>query len=832
MARLTFEPGLKREIIRRSRIRDDKLDKAHGDEKMKLRMKTVIFTGIVLLVMFTVLLVIANTFLLQNYQELEEQKAYSNVQRVLAVLKNDLDELAEQATDYSASDDTVAYLQSAAYSARNTYIVHNYPAATFTQNHLDFIIILNKQGEVAFSSAYDDGSGELIPLSQGMLQDLTSYQERTQALRSPLDSVKGITLVDGVPSLVAYRPIVDSHLKGPFAGTMIFGRYLDQSKVREISAMTRFDLEISPISEQKEILSKIKQTNLDSMNNFNSTPIHIAQVDEQMLYGQVLLEDLGEEPLLLLTVKMDRIVYQQGKSTILSFLFTMLLLGILCAAVGWYLVDRTVTRRLLFLKEQMDYVQHTQDLLAHVPITGKDEISSLENGFNDMIGELKSAQSRMRELALHDPLTQLPNRLMFREFLDGTIEQARQSGEKVAVIFIDLDRFKYINDTLGHDCGDELLVQVSQRLQTLTEDVPFFVSRLGGDEFTIIIPHLKEEGETLLFLHKLREKLGDPYQLANHQVTVTASIGASLYPHDGKDAFELVKHADIAMYQAKDAGKNNVQLFEAEMKRHYERKMELENELRNAIENKEFALLYQPKILVESGKIAGMEALVRWNHPEKGWINPAEFIPLAEETGLIIPLGKWVMLEACSQNKQWLDQGFPPLVVSVNVSAVQFAQSHLVQTVKEVLQETGLDASLLELEITETVIMTEIEKISRIMEELRALGVKISVDDFGTGFSSLNYLKKLPLNTLKIAKEFIDDIQDEDDHRVIESAVVSLAQGLNLEVLAEGVETEIQLKALKKIGCHYIQGYLFSKPLPPAEFAQLLIEHEMKSNRI
>ncbi len=789
---------------------------------MKLRMKTVIFIGIVLLVMFTVLMVIAQSFLFKNYQEFEEQIASSNVRRVLAVLKNDLDELAKQATDYSAWDDTIEYLKSGAYSADHPYIVRNYPVGTFTQNHVDFIIILNKQGEAAFSKGYDDGSGELIPVSQSMLHDVASHQKLIAGLSSPLDSVKGIMLVDARPALVAYSPIVDSHFTGPFEGTMIFGSYLDQPKVREMSALMRLDIEISPAAGQEAALSKLKQTTLNSSNNFNSAPIHIERINDHKLYGQVLLEDLDGNPLLVLKVNMDRVIYQQGKTTILSFFSAMLVLGILCALIVWYTVEKIVTRRLQLLRDKMDYIQHTKDLLARVPITGKDEISALENGFNEMIGELKSAQSMMRELALHDPLTTLPNRLMFREFLDEAIEQAGQRGEKVAVIFIDLDRFKYINDTLGHDCGDELLVQVSQRLQSLTAELPLFVSRLGGDEFTIIISQLYEEAEVLLFLSELRQKLGIPYLLDDHQITVTASIGVSFYPNDGNNAFELVKNADIAMYQAKEAGKNNVQLFKHSMKAHYERRMELEKELRRAIENEEFTLVYQPKIFVESGKIAGMEALVRWDHPEKGRINPAEFIPLAEETGLIVPLGRWVLLEACRQNKQWLKQGLPPLVVSVNVSAVQFAQSMLVETVKEALQISGLDASLLELEITETVVMTDIEKIGRTMAELRGLGVKISVDDFGTGFSSLTYLKKLPLNTLKIAKEFIDDIQHEDDQRVIETAIVTLARGLNLEVLAEGVETETQLKALKRIGCHYIQGFLFSKPLPPDEFERLI----------
>ena len=791
-------------------------------QKMRLRIKTVLFTGIVLLVLFTVLLIMARTYLFQNYEEYEKGRLESHVQRVLAILKEDLDDLAEQATDYSAWDDTVEYVKAGNYSDQHSYIYRNYITDTYLQNHLDFIVILNKAGEVAFAKSYSYEMGELVPMEKEMLGAVLSHEDAIRSLQFPNDYVKGMDIVKGKPFLIAYRPIVDSLFQGPVEGTFIFGRYLDERKIKEVSEMIRLDITFTPIAKKKEMLSRVKQINLELIPELKRIPTYIETNDENYIYGNTILEDLWAKPSIVMTVKMDRGVYQQGKTTVWSFLSMMLLVGCIFAVVGWFLVDKTVTRRLLYLKERMDYVQHTQDLLTRVAITGKDEISSLEHGFNGMIEKVAQAHEEMRKLAMQDPLTLLPNRLMFREFLDEAIKQAKQTGERVAVVFIDLDRFKYINDTLGHESGDDLLMQVANRLQMLMEGRENFVSRLGGDEFTIVIPGLRDEGQALPLLSELRAKLEVPYQVGSHLLTVTASIGASFYPHDGQNGLELVKSADIAMYQAKEAGKNNVQLFEAPMKHRYKRKMELEKELRYAIEQEQFALVYQPKIHLPSGKIIGMEALVRWDHPEKGRISPAEFIPLAEETGLIVPLGKWVLSEACRQNKRWQEQGFASLVVSVNVSGVQFTQADLVDAVREVLQETGLKASLLELEITETVLMTEIERMSKIMEEIRSLGVKISIDDFGTGFSSLIYLKKLPINTLKMAKAFIDDIQDEQDLRVIESAIITLAKGLKLEVLAEGVETQEQCNALKKIGCDYIQGYLFSRPLPPEEFLQLL----------
>ncbi|WP_134686062.1 bifunctional diguanylate cyclase/phosphodiesterase [Brevibacillus migulae] len=788
---------------------------------MRLRIKTVLFTGIVLLVLFSVLLIMARTYLFQNYEEYEKGRLESHLQRVLSFLKDDLDDLAAQATDYSAWDDTVTYVKEGNFSDQHPYIFRNYLTDTFLQNQLDFIVILNGEGKVAFAKSYDFKIGELVPMEKNMLETILSHQEALRSLQFPNDYVKGLDMVNGKPFLVAYRPIVDSLFQGPVEGTLVFGRFLDERKIKELSELLKLHVTFSPISAKKEILSETKQINLDLVPELKRIPAYMEADGEEYIYGNVILEDLWAKPSTVLTVKMERGIYQQGKTTIWSFLSMVLLLGSIFAVLGWFLVDKTVIRRLLHLKERMDYVQHTQDLLTRVAITGKDEISSLEQGFNEMIEKVAIAHDEILKLAMQDPLTLLPNRLMFREYLNESIERAKETGERVAVVFIDLDRFKYINDTLGHESGDELLVQVANRLQKLINGGDHFVSRLGGDEFTIVIPGLSNEAKALPLLNELRELLAESYQVGDHLLTVTASIGASFYPSDGLNGLELVKHADIAMYQAKEAGKNNVQMFAASMKQQYKRKMELEKELRNAIEEGQFALVYQPKLQLQSEKIIGMEALVRWDHPEKGRISPAEFIPLAEETGLIVPLGKWVLNQACWQNKQWQEQGFAPLVVSVNVSGIQFTQSDLVDTVREVLQETGMDASLLELEITETVLMKEIEKMSKIMEEIRSLGVNISIDDFGTGFCSLLYLKKLPVNTLKMDKAFIDDIENEQDIRVIESSIITLAKGLNLEVLAEGVETWQQYNALKKIGCDYIQGYLFSKPLPPDEFFQL-----------
>ncbi len=437
------------------------------------------------------------------------------------------------------------------------------------------------------------------------------------------------------------------------------------------------------------------------------------------------------------------------------------------------------------------------------------------------ISERKRAEETIKHLAYHDALTGLPNRTLFEDRLAVSLAQARRKKQMVAVMFLDLDRFKVVNDTVGHASGDRLLNGVAERLMGLVRDADS-VARVGGDEFTLLLPDVVRPEDTVEVAERVLEALRQPWMLNGHEFRVTTSIGIAMYPSDGEDAESLLRNADTAMYRAKDGGKDNYKLYTPTMNATTAERLALENSLLHSLERGEFLVHYQPQVDISSGRIVGMEALVRWQHPERGLVFPAEFIPVAEETGLIVPLGAWVLRTACAQNKAWQEAGFPPMRVAVNLSARQFQLRDLVDTVAQVLEETRLDPRYLQLEITEGAAMKDVEFTVTMLRELRQMGVQIAMDDFGTGHSSLSYLKRFPINVLKIDQSFVRYIIVDPDDASIASTVIVMAHNLKLKVIAEGVETEDQLAFLRERQCDEMQGYLFSKPAPAEAFEAML----------
>lgn len=434
--------------------------------------------------------------------------------------------------------------------------------------------------------------------------------------------------------------------------------------------------------------------------------------------------------------------------------------------------------------------------------------------------EQRQLNDQLAYQARHDALTGLPNRFQIEERLQQALAQARRHDWLVAVLFIDLDRFKQINDTLGHSVGDALLRQVSRRLESCLRKSDS-LARMGGDEFTLVLSELKDPQDALRVAQKLLDALRAPFKVEAYELFVTASIGISVYPRDGKDAATLQRNADNAMYRAKNKGKNSCQFFTADLGAAALEQLEIENALRRAMDNGELQLYYQPQLEM-SGKLAGLEALLVWNHGRLGVIPPSQFIPVAEESGLIVQIGAWVLAEACRQSAAWHRAGYDAIKVAANVSPMQFARADFIETVAQALTQSGLDPSLLELELTESVVMRDIEESSRQMERLRALGVSISIDDFGTGYSSLSYLRRLPIDTLKIDRSFVKELEVDSNTMPLVQAIVSLAHGLGLSVVAEGVESETQLEALRAVGCDKVQGYLLGQPQPVQAVERLL----------
>ena len=436
----------------------------------------------------------------------------------------------------------------------------------------------------------------------------------------------------------------------------------------------------------------------------------------------------------------------------------------------------------------------------------------------------RQAEIRLYHLAHYDALTTLPNRTLFYETLAKTLVQATSHGWQVAVMFIDLDHFKNVNDTLGHAFGDELLVQFSERLIQCVR-VRDTIGRLGGDEFALILVMQHGQKSAILVANKIREALNPPFILKGHEVTVTASIGITVYPEDATDAETLIKYADTAMYRAKHVGRDTYRFFTPQMNTEVLARLEMETALRKAIEKEEFVLYYQPKVQLNDGSISGLEALIRWDRPGHGLVSPAEFIPVLEETGLIVRVGSWVIAEACKQIAIWARSSIV-IQISVNVSGRQFIEGDLEEDVIKALSDNDIPANLLELELTESSLMMNVEHSLSCMENLKDLGVKISIDDFGTGYSSLAYLRRFPIDKLKIDIAFIRDITTNSDDAAIALTIIQMAHSLKLEVVAEGVETIEQLRFLKDKNCDHIQGYYFSRPLPVVEMDKMLREEK------
>ncbi|OPH58436.1 PAS domain S-box protein [Paenibacillus ferrarius] len=449
--------------------------------------------------------------------------------------------------------------------------------------------------------------------------------------------------------------------------------------------------------------------------------------------------------------------------------------------------------------------------VINVPVILEGKVVGSNIIVRDITSE-KLAMDRIEYQAYHDELTGMPNRRMFNEVLaQKIVSQPKQ----FAVMVMDIDRFKMINDSLGHTYGDLFLQEMSERIRTCISDFQVTLARIGGDEFTLLY-----ENESIEEISELAERIIQvialPYRLKENDFYVTASIGIALYPLDGEDAVQLLKHADTAMYEVKKNGKNGFQFYSQELNNHLQERIELENDLRKAIPHNELFLYYQPQIRAGDSQMIGVEALVRWGHPTKGTLSPGLFIPIAEETGLIYEMGTWVLREACRQMKEWHNAGGPLIPVSVNLSSQQFHQSNLIEQIKAILEETGLEPQYLELEITESMMMDPTIS-SPILNQLTEYGVRISLDDFGTGYSSLSYLKLLPIHKLKIDRSFIRDITENENDKAIVSTIISMAQFLNMDVIAEGIETKEQLEILMENDCKKIQGYYFSRPLPADE---------------
>lgn len=908
---------------------------------MSLSKKTILIIGITFLCLIMLFYGSARYIMMKDYADLENQDAQRNVQRVLSAISDRTDQIASNASDWATWDATYDFIE----DKNSDYVENNIPDTTFQDLRLNMLLCVNSTGEIVFGRAFDYSNMTEITLpadfENKLAEDTMLWQHD-----SPDSKISGIYVFEENPMILASAPIVKSDQSGPVRGALIMGRFLNATEISSLSEQTRLNINLAKF-DGTELAPEIK-TMLESSEEDN--PIFVKPLNEDTICGCSLLKDIFGDPVLALSVELERAIYQQGLNSLRLLLLSLVLFVVIFGALVFLLLEKNVLSRLAKLSRSFSMISKCGDHSMRLQVSGNDELTQLAESANTMLeslqhthrvlsdtneryrtltenaydliceistdgrylyvspnyreslgynpsdlinknvidficpedrnmvwnamlsiynssskeitykvicknGEAKWFESSgktyntvngetrlvavsrditdkqkyedtIRFQAFHDSLTGLPNRLLFKDRLTLALAHCKRSNNMLALIFLDLDRFKLINDTLGHVVGDKLLCQVAARLKECVREGDT-VARLGGDEFTIMLPGVTNEEGAAKVAEKILECVRMPIIVGEHELYVSTSAGIALYPSDGEDSDTLLKNADTAMYLSKEKNRDNYQFYTPALNQKTHERLLIENQLRRAIERKEFILHYQPKININNGELTGFEALVRWNHPERGLLLPGEFIPIAEETGMIVPLGEWVLRTACAQNKRWQDAGYPPLSVSVNLSGRQFHLQNLTESIRRILRETGLDPYWLELEITESTVMKNSEYTVETLYKLKKMGVKLSIDDFGTGYSSLGQLKRFPVDKLKIDKVFVMEIGEIKDSEVIASTVIALCKSLKLGVVAEGVETEVQRKFLQKHQCSEMQGFLFSRPLSPAELEALLAERKL-----
>lgn len=799
---------------------------------MRIRYRILFSICLALVVAVAGMYGIANQIMMTGILNLERQDATKDTSRINRTLETLVSQVHNRSVDWAAWDDMYQYM-----SDRNVaFHKSNINDPTLTSMKVDMLLLLDKRMD-----EFECKTISRIPNFPAMddrdIRSQLVYRGKLDKISPNSDGFCGVLTSHGKAVIVSVRPIHKSDGSGDYRGWLIFARYISPETLGQLNTMVRAESTVQVLS--PEIIRQPETHAILQQLKWN--PTYIEPINEGRVAGYSQLTDIFGKPAVLIESKFDRLIYQQGLAIIDSLLLQLLFLGTSFALIILFVIERSAVSRILSLSNQVKAVEHSSAGEV-VKMKGRDEISQLASRINVMLQNIYKGQQaiqqgreelrqqnanlekivseRTKEIehqAFHDALTGLPNRSLFLNTLETSIRECNESNQ-VALLFIDLDNFKVINDSLGHEYGDQLLCAFTARLEALVGQEGT-VTRLGGDEFTVILPRILNQESAEFFARRILDSLDDELVVGDNVFHVTASIGLTMTADPTKTCSWLLREADMAMYEAKKAGKSSYAIFTPELEYMISERLVLENSLRSALENREISVVYQPLIRLSDHALYGAEALVRWNHPTFGEISPGRFIPIAEESGMILPIGLWVLRESCRQGMHWKQSlELPDFVMSVNISGRQLHQADIVQSVKDILEETKFPASNLKLEITESILMEGNDGVIERMRALKELGIKLALDDFGTGYSSLSTLRLFPIDTLKIDRAFVSSLDGETGSMAIVKAILALAKSLKLDVIGEGIETEAQQKIIGKLGCDNGQGYFFDKPLKAADF--------------
>jgi diguanylate cyclase (GGDEF)-like protein len=786
---------------------------------MTLRRKIMIYIGMTTLCLLTLLYLISERTLLRNYERMELESSREDMKHTLLSFFDEYRNLDVMTIDYSGWDDTYNFIDRPTIPAENDYyITNNYNDSYFTSSRLNLAFLMNTRKQIYFGKAYDYSNNRPLANPRSLINTLLKEHPSFFEQQDASSRKQGLLIVDKQPLIVTAYPILTSIYEGPIRGTLVFGRFLDSNYIKYISEKANTPLTFSIVD--PSFSPPVQATTITGLGK--RSVLFWTESDKTTIKNFSLLTDVDNKPAVLLEFEKSRELYQKVKKTILFYLLFFGLSGLVFFFIVSYVLQRTIFSRLNSTINGMNRIEKKKDFSFRIQEYGKDEITKLDQSFNHMMTSLEQAQKEIQYQANHDPLTGLANRKSLYAYLEEIIKHCHQLHTQFAVMFIDLDHFKLINDTMGHHMGDLLLQEVAGRLRICTKESDF-ICRLGGDEFCIISHDIHDSSQIEYLAKFIKETINAPFNFNGYHTRVSASVGISLYPDHGTNSESLLHHSDTAMLNVKETGKNNFGWYSETIEAIRTRRLLIEQLLKNAIENDELSLNYQPKWDLERNEIAGVEALLRWTNPQLGNVSPYEFISIAESSGIINDIGKWIMHSACRQFVAWQIQ-FPDmsLIVAINISGVQLLKPHFVELIRSIFEEENVDPCHFELEVTESFAIEKFEEVIDILIELRDLGFMISIDDFGAGYSSMKYLCQLPIQCMKIDKTLIDQLANNVRSQVVVSTLIELAHKLQLIVVAEGVELPEQLRLLREYQCDQIQGFLYSKPLPPDRIIEML----------